>query len=143
MLTVAASASDEEIKAIVGRWVECLVRGDYEAALALLYAGPESPEWTPEMLRAWIENYGTDVPAEDGRVFRVTPMEDAVLPPDLTGHAFDVDRENARGLDPAGYAGMVHFDLPLDGEWSDLTARFHIRKLGDELALELLDVHVL
>ena len=40
---------------------------------------------------------------------------------------------------------MVHYnDVPLDGSPSDLTARFHIKKVSDDkLTLEFLDIHVM
>jgi hypothetical protein len=57
----------------------------------------------------------------------------------------EVDRENLYGLDPQHYLGMVHYGyVPLDGQCSDLTARFHIKKIGDDrLTLEFLDIHVM
>ena len=40
---------------------------------------------------------------------------------------------------------MVHYDnVPLDGKPSDLTARFHIKKIeGGHITLEFLDIHVM
>jgi len=40
---------------------------------------------------------------------------------------------------------MVHYDdVPLSGYRSDLTARFHIMRVGeDRLTLEFLDIHVM
>ena len=40
---------------------------------------------------------------------------------------------------------MVHYDdVPLNGERSDLTARFNLRRVGvDRLTLEFLDIHVM
>ena len=40
---------------------------------------------------------------------------------------------------------MVHYDdVPLDGEPSDLTARFHIKRVDDgTMTLEFLDIHVM
>ena len=40
---------------------------------------------------------------------------------------------------------MVHYHrVPLSGFLSDLTARFHIQRVGeDQLTLEFLDLHVL
>jgi hypothetical protein len=56
-----------------------------------------------------------------------------------------VDRVHLGPLDPKIYVGRVHyFDLPLCHLRSDLTARFHIRRSGeDSIGLELLDIHVL
>jgi hypothetical protein len=56
-----------------------------------------------------------------------------------------VDRANLYGLDPSRYLGMVHYDgVPLNGEPSDLTARFNIKKVkGGRLTLEFVDIHVM
>ncbi len=35
------------------------------------------------------------------------------------------------------------FDLPVNGEWSDLTATFQILRHGDALVLQLEDIHVM
>jgi len=41
--------------------------------------------------------------------------------------------------------GMVHYDcVPLNGELSDLTARFHIKKIDENnITLKFLDLHVM
>jgi hypothetical protein len=40
---------------------------------------------------------------------------------------------------------MVHYnDVPLDGQRSDLTARFHIKRMASgRITLEFLDIHVM
>ena len=56
-----------------------------------------------------------------------------------------IDRFNLRSLDPSRYVGWVHYlNLPLNETRSDLAARFKLRKSsGDQIGLELLDIHVL
>lgn len=56
-----------------------------------------------------------------------------------------VDRENLYGLDPQKYLGMVHYEyVPLSGFCSDLTGRFHIKRVGEHhLTLEFVDIHVM
>ena len=41
------------------------------------------------------------------------------------------------------FVGHVDFDLPLNGEWSDVTATFNIREVEDAWVLCLEDIHVL
>lgn len=43
--------------------------------------------------------------------------------------------------DDSGWA--VDYDIPLDGEWGDLTAQFSIKKVGDAYSIMLEDIHVL
>ena len=40
-------------------------------------------------------------------------------------------------------AGIIHFDLPLNSEWSDVTAIIEIEAHRGGLALRLSDIHVL
>jgi hypothetical protein len=43
---------------------------------------------------------------------------------------------------PSGAVAEVWFDLPLNGEWSDLTATFGVHRAGDDLVLCLQEIHV-
>jgi hypothetical protein len=43
---------------------------------------------------------------------------------------------------PEGALAYVEHDLPLNGEWSDLTATFVLRGSGKVAVLELNEVHV-
>ncbi|KMW57419.1 hypothetical protein AIOL_002383 [Candidatus Rhodobacter oscarellae] len=36
----------------------------------------------------------------------------------------------------------MSFDLPLDGEWSDLTATFEVMQVKEQFVLVLQDIHV-
>lgn len=103
------------------------------------------PPLTPEELEAWIKNYGSLDPFPDGRTFELTSLWALENAEDLIADSIEVDRESLYGLDPEHYLGMVHYeDVPLNGAPSDLTARFHIKKVGkDELTLEFLDMHVM
>lgn len=38
--------------------------------------------------------------------------------------------------------GKVWYDLPLNGEWSDLTATFNILKSESHIVLELNEIHI-
>jgi hypothetical protein len=84
-------------------------------------------------------------PHPDGEVYAITPLLGRPDADDIIRNKIRVDRRNLYGLDPARYLGMVHYDdVPLNGERSDLTARFHIRRVGaDRLTLEFLDIHVM
>jgi hypothetical protein len=105
----------------------------------------EDEPWTPELLEDVIANYGSTEPFPDGRTYEITPIHDLPDAEELIARRIEVDRENLYGLDPSRYLGMVHHDaVPLNGDLSDLTARFHIKKVGDDrLTLEFLDIHVM
>jgi hypothetical protein len=141
MKTFPADADDDEIRAAVAEWSELLAQQRYADALAMFE--PAEP-FTPEELGLWIAGYGCPEPDPDFGTFAVTSLQ-ALPGADEIIQKSDEDRENLYGLDPQLYDGMVHYDdVPLNGSPSDLTARFHIRKVGDEqITLEFLDIHVM
>jgi hypothetical protein len=152
--TLAIDASDEEIRNLVVEWHELLAQRRYSEALELLPHSREEVDWTPELLDEAIQGYGVlggDQETLDSLLklrgvqrFEITTLVGRHDRDDIIAR-IGVDRENLYGLDPTGYIGMVHFDdVPLSGFRSDLTARFHIKRIGsDRLTLEFLDLHVM
>ena len=148
MVTFPASASDDDIREAVVRWSELLAEEKYEAALAMFLQSSDSFgfEWTPLRLQEWISNYGCERAAYDSGEYR--KVSSLWQQPDSANYirkAIEVDRENLYGLDSRQFVGMVHYnDVPLDGDPSDLTARFHIRRIENSaITLEFLDIHVM
>ena len=148
MTTFAADCSDEEIRKAVVEWSELLAQGKYAAALGMFPHTSESFgfEWTPAHLEDWISNYGCARKDYDSGEYRkITSLFEQPNSEQFIRKAIRVDREHLFGLDPRQYVGMVHYDdVPLDGEPSDLTARFHIKRVdGSAITLEFLDIHVM
>lgn len=139
MTILPHDASDEDILKVVREWVELLAQNRYEEAFALTgYASTD--EWSPELLHLLTANYGDLEPRQDGETFEVTSLYDnPILPAGRKSSYQDVEWQPEN----RGCVGWVHFDLPLDGEWSDLTAVFKINQVTDGLALELQTIHVL
>lgn len=137
------NATDNDIKQAVIEWSELLAQKRFADAIAMFEY--EEPELTPEELELWIKNYGSPDPFPDGRSYELTSLLALENAEDIIANSIEVDRENLYGLDPEQYLGMVHYnDVPLNGAPSDLTARFHIKKVGDDkLTLEFLDIHVM
>lgn len=134
-------ASDAAIRAIVVEWSELIADGKFDAALSLF---PSADPINSTELERWIENYGSPDPYPDGRKYKLTSIMDQPNTDDFVEKSIDVDRQNLYGLDPSNYVGMVHYhNVPLNGQPSDLTARFHIQRLGREITLEFLDIHVM
>lgn len=152
MRTIPSSATETEIRDLVVEWSELLAEERYAEALAMF---PYSGDWTPQLLRSTIEGYGVSAfdPSiladlhEEFKVdrFVVTSLRNREDFEDILNSRIEVDRENLYGLDPEEYEGMVHYgDIPLCGYRSDLTARFHIKRInGQEITLEFLDLHVM
>jgi hypothetical protein len=137
------SATDADIKSAVVDWSELLAESKYDAALAMFLHDPRGK--TPKKLEAWIVNYGSPEPIPGEPQHRLTSLRAHPDAATIIGRRMQVDRENLYGRDPRHYLGMVHYGyVPLDGHCSDLTARFRIRKIGDDrLTLEFVDIHVM
>jgi hypothetical protein len=140
--TLPITASDSEIKSLIAEWSELLAQKRFHEALDMF---PCAEATTASELEATIAGYGSPDPFPDGRRFEVTTLLGRADRDDIIRRRIEVDRENLYGLDPGEYLGMVHYgDVPLNGERSDLTARFHIKRVErDELTLEFLDIHVM
>ncbi len=144
---VLSERTAEAVRVIVERWVGLLVGRKHEEALAML-ASPrpllDAPSaetgWTPESLAQVIQNYGSVEPREDRTTFIVTPVATAMG----DGPRFEVRwLEKPVGCGWGASIGHAHFDLPLNGAWSDLTATFDILETEEGLSLALHDVHVM
>jgi hypothetical protein len=130
----------EAVRDVIERWVGLLVDERFDEALALLATRPESPletTWTPELLATVIRNYGFLDPHPSGATFRVTSIASA----NGEGPRFDATWYERPTRDDRW--GSARYDLPLNGEWSDVTASFDILDgpFGPVLALD--DVHVM
>lgn len=140
MIILPLNALEEQILEVARKWTDALSREDYEAAFAMTDHNPYY-EWTPELMKAVVQGYGLPDPRRDGKIFRVTPIESA------SGHLplHEVTYfEEPRLVNDTGQMviGEVWFDLPLNGEWSDLTATFEIRRNKEHIVLVLNEIHV-
>jgi len=132
-VTLPAEPTDDEILRAADDWVDDLERGDYATAFARTVHDPYYG-WTPDLIRAVIAGYGLPEPHPSGEVFRVTSRATA------RGRARyrEVDRE---AVTP-GAVAVIRYDLPLNGEWSDLTATFRLESREDGAELILEEIHV-
>ena len=138
MIQLPRNSTDEQILDVVRAWVELLAQERHEEAFQMLrYQSSEL--WSPELIKNVITNYGFIEPCADGAMFKVTSLKD-----NPGGKPFyEVYWYGADPNRPAEYLGMAAFNLPLNGEWSDVTAMFDIVEEDGQLVLELDDIHVL
>lgn len=155
MKTLPIDASEEQIRGLVIEWTELLARERYEEAMELiLYEEKEYNggkwTWTAEKLEAAIYSYGMpwysreeieEMFGEGEANHRVTSIDEC---PDREEVINSIDI-SAMGWQEENDISMVHFwQMPLDGKASDLTAIFHIRKIGENaVTLSLDDIHVM
>lgn len=139
------TVSDDEIREAVVSWSETLALGQYAEALEMFPMPKDGYPMSPEALKAWIENYGSESPLEDGRRCRITTLRGRSDAEEIIQTRIEVDRREHRTVDPNRYLGVVYYDeIPLDGQRSDLTARFRIRRLDPQtVTLEFQDVYVM
>jgi len=152
---LSVDASDDDIKALVVEWSELLAQKRFQEALAMFLHCDDEAMWTPRLLEETIAGYGVpDIdPETQGMMledwgverFEITTLLGRSDKDEIIAKKISVDRESLYGLDPQSYLGMVHYDdVPLSGYRSDLTARFHMKRVGsDRLTLEILDIHVM
>ena len=142
MLVLSADSTDAEILDAVRAFVELLAERKYVEAYEMFLPAPDR-ELTPEIIKALVEGYGFAEPLkkQDEPLFRVTSVISMTqLEPkarqQIEWFEYHAERD-------ANVLGMAHYDLPLNNEWSDLTAIFEIIKVEGGLALSLSDIHVL
>ena len=125
-------STDSDILEFVETWIDALASGKFSEAYRMTSHDPYY-KWTPELIQKTIEGYGLPEPHPAGP-FRITP------PAKATGNP---TREVSRteGVPPGAFAHVLH-DLPLNGEWSDLsvTFRFESVEAGAKAILE--EIHV-
>jgi hypothetical protein len=129
------TANDEELLDGVRKWVDLLSEDRFSKAFDLT-AYDSYREWTPDLIRSVIAGYG--VPHEpESREYGISKVSQTEGGP---SPRWEVDRwQNA---EPSSRIGFVRFDLPLDGEWSDLTATFEVVQINEHYVLILQDIHV-
>ena len=148
MKTLPTATEDSAILALLEEWTELLACEKYEEALALLPPDPEQ-QWTPALLASAVYGYGCPgyTREEAAQVFgradykvtslRGSPCRERIL------RSVDICRFTPKACPET--LGMVHyFNIPLNGEMSDLTGIFYLRKLSEtSMTLEFHDLHVM
>jgi len=139
MIILSDNASDAEVLAVVRRWVDLLADGNYLQAHALLNHVEAERNWPADLVEELIHSYELGPAVDSAGVSHVTRIDDA--------RVVDVNpRPSVSRFKNSGrptVIGDVHFDLPINGVWSDLTAIFFLRKVAGGIALEIFDIHVL
>jgi hypothetical protein len=134
-------ATDDEIVTLCREWVDLMAAGRTPEALDLLWIPDDyddSQRWTPARLVGYIANYGNSQPTPDGTRWTITPPEAAAV-----GERGAPRKPEVGRLDDHPSSGWVDYDLPLNGEWSDLTAQFEFRRVEGGTRVSLYDLHVL
>lgn len=136
MKMLPLDASDAHVLAAVREWVDLLVEERYEDACTFLFQEGDDPyAWTPELLKTLITNYGSLYLDDNEETFKVTSLEQA--------RGNRTPRHDVNRIESGEPEGFVWFDLPINGEWSDLTAVLDLTIVDDMLVLELDSIEVM
>ena len=147
--TLPAGAGREEIIGLLEEWTELLAEERYGDALSMFLIDTATGDWTPELLESAVYGYGCagytreEAAREFGRAdYKVTSLKNSPAREEIH-KAIDISSD-------CGWMGRddiaaIHYGkVPLNGEPSDLTARFFVRKLDDQtVTLTLIDLHVM
>ncbi|GCD12532.1 hypothetical protein [Clostridium tagluense] len=149
MRTLPIDVRDEEIKNLIIEWNELLAVEKYEEALSMFPSDNLEVEWTSDLLEQAVYGYGVIgytreeikemFGSEDYKITSIFDNKEK----DKIMNSIEVSRD--WNFKDENIIGMVHYDcVPLNGELSDLTARFHIMKIDENnITLKFLDLHVM
>src|SRR6478609_935400 len=117
MVILPHNATEDDVLSVVRQWVGLLAAGDYVQAQSLLLREGAERDWPPEMVAQLIASYELPPAVSGEELSRVTPVGEA--------RVFDIQPRAAvsrwEGGGRPGVVGDVHFNLPINGIWSDLT----------------------
>ncbi|MEY8386001.1 hydratase [Oscillospiraceae bacterium 38-13] len=147
--TLPADAGREAISGLLEEWTELLAEEKYEEALSMFLVDAHSGDWTPELLESAVYGYGCagysreDAAQLFGQAgYKVTSLKNSPYREEIL-KAMDIS--SGYGWMGRDDIAVIHYDkVPLNGEPSDLTARFFVRKLDDKtITLAFMDLHVM
>ena len=143
-------ASEDEIKFFIIEWNQLMAQEKYAEALNMIPYDIFYSEvnWTPELLKSVVYGYGIigmtreEVEKEFGSAdYKITSIYTSKDKQRILD-GIDISYEYKWVKD--GDLGVIYYDVPLNDEISDLTARFIIRKLDKKtITLVFMDLHVM
>ena len=136
MIDISPDASEKSILDFVKRWMKLLADNRFDEACALL----EHPNsfgivWTPNLIKETVHNTFS----LDTLFYEFHPEGAFFSDPYELEEQRDIELIELN--DGSGYA--FDYDIPLNGEWSDLTAQFEILKRPNGYVVFLNNLHVL
>jgi len=159
--TLPTGAKDSEIMKLLIEWTEFLANSEYTEAFEMFQSYNHEVEWTPELLESAVYGYGCPGYSKEeaekqfgSSDYRVTSLwnnsnRDNILRK-IAINYYKLTEEQAKlrcltGMDYENIIGDIHYEgVPLNGEESDLTARFFIKRVGKEtISLCFYDLHVM
>lgn len=148
--TLPLPVNDLEIIKLLIEWTELLAQERYKEALEMFLIDKNIElDWTPELLESAVFTYGCpgytreEAEREFGSAdYKVTSLQDS---PDKQQIIMDIDISSDYEWKGDDDLAVIHYEeIPLNGEMSDLTARFFVRKISEnQYTLAFIDLHVM
>lgn len=148
--TLSLPVNDLEIIKLLIEWTELLAQERYKEALEMFLIDKNIElDWTPELLESAVFTYGCpgytreEAEREFGSAdYKVTSLQDS---PDKQKIITDIDISSDYEWMGDDDLAVIHYEeIPLNGEMSDLTARFFVRKISEnQYTLAFIDLHVM
>lgn len=137
MVCLPLECPDSDILAAADEWTNRLAAEDYAGAIAMLCPDARRPHVSAEWLRERVAECGCETPNDEPP--RVTSAATATGErwrwlPSLTRTHLPPERSGPRG--------RLDWQLPLNGEWSDLVATFDLEERGGEIVFVLAALRV-
>ena len=138
---MARSIERADIDLVLGmirEWVNLLAARDFEQAACYLAPIPGAKvQYSAGSIEQALGYYS--------RRYRNAPEhEKRKLIPAVTAlNEMDPDGETMTIYKMGPEAAVIDYDLPIEGKWSDLTAKFRLVQLPEGFGLGLIDLHVL
>jgi len=125
MLEITFGDVEEQVVTFCQKWLNTFAEKDYKSALAEIDAPNEyGITWNKENIKAILTEY----------------LGEGIEPKIESRHMNECNLNTIKRND-GGYS--VEFDIPLNGEVSDLTAQLEFNKKGRVFEVVLHDIHVL
>ncbi|MBS2034111.1 hypothetical protein JST97_03940 [bacterium] len=132
-MKIIENPTRDSILRSVEEWIDLLAREDYSSAAAFLGTEVDS-EWTPDLLRKIIQDHRVHrEQVGPSKVSRALETTGGLTPRHEVNFASEMENVLAE----------VWYDVPLLGEWSDLTATFLLKETVGGAYLVLENLHMM
>jgi hypothetical protein len=143
LIKLKTPPSKPDIEEAIHTWLDLLAEERYTEAYTFTLHDSYN-QWTPKLLESVINGYGLPYDESEGkRKCKVTSWSSAANDGSKyykNIEFYDVPRLHSNPMFKE--IGEIRYDLPVDGEWSDLTVTFKILQAEDCVTLELDEIHV-
>jgi hypothetical protein len=133
LIEISPTNPETDILDFLNKWFKLLADDKFEQACAMLEPNSYGIVWTPDLIKKTVN----EIFNPDSR-FNIYYPEGPIF-----SNPYDLGRQRFEEVIETydGYA--FDYDVPLNGEWSDLTAQFEFDKQSNGYSVVLHDLHIM